>query len=106
MMEETDWDRYGTGNYEKCSNCMAHCGYEASAVADTVVNPLKAFSVWRRGARTEGPMVPDIALDKARPAEYLFERQVEDALKAMRAHAPAKGSGGKTEQGAKIGDAA
>ena len=106
LMEETDWDRYGTGNYEKCSNCMAHCGYEASAVADTVVNPLKAFSVWRRGARTEGPMVPDIALDKARPAEYLFERQVEEAVKALHTKEPAANSEGQANQGAKIGDAA
>ncbi len=29
LMETTDWDSYGTGKYEKCANCMAHCGYEA-----------------------------------------------------------------------------
>ena len=29
LMEETDWDSYGTGNYEKCADCMVHCGYEA-----------------------------------------------------------------------------
>ena len=106
LMDDTDWDRYGTGNYEKCANCMAHCGYEATAVTDAITNPLKAFAVWRKGVNTEAPMAPEIALDKARPAEYLFERQVEDALQAMRAHAPAEGSGGKTQQGAKIGDAA
>ncbi len=33
LMETTDWDRYGTGNYEKCADCMVHSGYEASAVA-------------------------------------------------------------------------
>jgi len=27
-METTDWDTYGTGKYEKCADCMAHCGYE------------------------------------------------------------------------------
>ncbi len=31
-MEGTDWDSYGTGNYEKCANCMVHSGYEATAV--------------------------------------------------------------------------
>src|SRR3546814_11138318 len=36
LMEETDWDGYGTGNYEKCANCMVHCGYEPTAVTDTV----------------------------------------------------------------------
>ena len=105
LMEETDWDRYGTGNYEKCSNCMAHCGYEASAVTDTIASPFKAFALWRKGVTTEGPMAPEIALDKARPAEYLFERQVEEAVKAMHAPAPAN-SGRHADQGAKVGDAA
>ena len=41
-MEETDWDAYGTGNYEKCADCMVHSGYEATAVMDSVRNPLKA----------------------------------------------------------------
>src|SRR6202790_4354092 len=27
LMETTDWETYGTGKYEKCANCMAHCGY-------------------------------------------------------------------------------
>ena len=31
LMETTDWDTYGTGRYEKCANCMAHCGYEPTA---------------------------------------------------------------------------
>jgi hopanoid biosynthesis associated radical SAM protein HpnH len=35
LMDSTDWDRYGTGRNDKCANCMVHCGYEASAVADT-----------------------------------------------------------------------
>ena len=28
-----------TGNYDKCSDCMAHCGYEASAVTDVFTSP-------------------------------------------------------------------
>jgi hopanoid biosynthesis associated radical SAM protein HpnH len=35
LMETTEWDRYGTGRYEKCADCMVHCGYEPSAVNDT-----------------------------------------------------------------------
>ena len=35
LMEQTDWDLYGTGRHEKCADCMVHCGYEASAVNDT-----------------------------------------------------------------------
>ena len=36
LMEDTDWDRYGTGNYEKCADCMVHSGYEATAVTETI----------------------------------------------------------------------
>jgi hopanoid biosynthesis associated radical SAM protein HpnH len=35
LMEETEWERYGTGRHEQCRDCMVHCGYEASAVKDT-----------------------------------------------------------------------
>ena len=77
LMAETDWDTYGTGNYEKCANCMVHSGYEATAVADTFKNPLKALKVAIKGVDTKGPMAPEIPLDKARPAEYLFSKQVE-----------------------------
>ncbi|MCG8506668.1 MAG: adenosyl-hopene transferase HpnH [Sphingomonadales bacterium] len=80
LMETTDWESYGTGNYEKCANCMAHCGYEPTAVADTTRNPLKAWKVWRRGIDTEGPMAPEIALDGQRKAEYMFEAQVDEFM--------------------------
>ena len=36
LMEDTDWDAYGVGNYEKCADCMVHSGFEATAVGDTV----------------------------------------------------------------------
>jgi hopanoid biosynthesis associated radical SAM protein HpnH len=85
LMETTDWDRYGTGNYEKCADCMVHSGYEASAVAETVRKPWRAAAQVMRGIRTEGPMAPDIPLDKQRPAEYVFSRHVETALKRIRA---------------------
>mgnify|MGYP001079833820 CR=1 FL=1 len=80
LMEETDWDAYGTGNYEKCADCMVHSGYEATAVMDAVRNPLKAFRVGVRGVETEAPMVADIPLDGQRPAEYVFARHVEAKL--------------------------
>ena len=40
LMETTDWDSYGTGRYEKCANCMAHCGYEPTA-ADAAIRNLR-----------------------------------------------------------------
>jgi hopanoid biosynthesis associated radical SAM protein HpnH len=85
LMETTDWDRYGTGNYEKCADCMVHSGYEASAVAETVRKPWKAAAQAIRGIRTEGPMAPDISLARQRPAEYVFSRHVETALARIRA---------------------
>jgi hopanoid biosynthesis associated radical SAM protein HpnH len=85
LMETTDWDRYGTGNYEKCADCMVHSGYEASAVAETVRKPWRAAAQAMRGIRTEGPMAADISLDQQRPAEYVFGRHVEQAVKRIRA---------------------
>ena len=85
LMEETDWDRYGTGNYEKCADCMVHSGYEASAVTETVRRPWKAAAQALRGIRTDGPMAPDIALDRQRPAEYVFSRHVEQAMSRIKA---------------------
>lgn len=32
----TDWDAYGRGRDERCANCMAHCGYEPTAVLATM----------------------------------------------------------------------
>ncbi len=78
LMETTDWDAYGTGNYEKCANCMAHCGYEPTAVADTAKHPLKALKVFRRGVDTEGPLAAEIPLENQRPAEYVFEKIVQE----------------------------
>ncbi len=78
LMEETAWDQYGTGNYEKCADCMVHCGYEATAVNDTVANPLKALKVALRGPRTDVPMAPEIPLEDQRPAEFMYETLVKD----------------------------
>ncbi len=59
LMEETNWDAYGTGRNPKCDNCMAHCGYEGTAVTDALAHPLKALVVSLRGPRTTGPMAPE-----------------------------------------------
>ena len=80
LMEETTWEQYGTGNYEKCANCMVHCGYEGTAVTDTVKHPLKALKVALRGVKTKGPMAPEIPLHGARPAEYVFEDLVAEKM--------------------------
>ncbi len=45
LMDTTDWETYGTGKYEKCADCMAHCGYEPTAANAALTNPLKAMWV-------------------------------------------------------------
>jgi len=84
LMDETKWDEYGTGNYEKCANCMVHSGYEATAVMDSVKHPLKALRVAINGVTTEGEMVPEISLENQRPAEYVFSRHVEESLARLK----------------------
>ncbi len=83
LMESTGWEKYGTGNYEKCADCMVHSGYEATAVIDAVKHPLKVARVALRGPRVEGPMAPEIRLDGQRPAEYVFSRHVEEKLASL-----------------------
>jgi hopanoid biosynthesis associated radical SAM protein HpnH len=36
LIETTDWDKFGRGKDPRCANCMAHCGYEPSAVLATM----------------------------------------------------------------------
>ena len=86
LMETTDWDAYGTGRYEKCANCMAHCGYEATAAEAMMAHPLEAFGIALRGVSTEGPMAPEIDLSKQRPAQYVFDSQVQLRLSELRAN--------------------
>lgn len=83
LMETTDWDNYGVGNYEKCADCMVHCGFEATAVMDTIAHPLKALRVSMNGIRTEGAFAPDIPIDNQRPAEFVFSRHVEINLEEI-----------------------
>jgi hopanoid biosynthesis associated radical SAM protein HpnH len=35
LLKTTDWSRYGRGRDPRCDNCMAHCGYEPTAVSIT-----------------------------------------------------------------------
>src|ERR1043166_2109409 len=84
-MDNTDWETYGTGKYEKCANCMAHCGYEPTAANAAFNNPLKALWVAIRGVKTTGPMAPEISLANQRPAQYVFSQQVQQRLSEINA---------------------
>lgn len=59
LLDDTPWDKYGTVKNPKCANCMAHCGYEATAVEDTLSHPLKALLTLIRGPKTSGEMVAE-----------------------------------------------
>ncbi|MDB5370082.1 MAG: hpnH [Roseomonas sp.] len=84
LMDDTEWDKYGVGNYEKCADCMVHSGFEASAVQDMVRHPLKTMAVALRGVRTGGAMAEDIPLDNQRPAEFVFSGHVQKKLAEIR----------------------
>ena len=65
LMETTDWDSYGTGRYEKCANCMAHCGYEPTAATATLAHPLQGILAELARSAHRGA---DGAGNRARPA--------------------------------------
>jgi hopanoid biosynthesis associated radical SAM protein HpnH len=85
LMETTEWDTYGTGAYEKCANCMAHCGYEPTAANLAITKPFKALKIALFGVRTDGPMAPEISLANQRPAQYNFSQQVHKTLTQINA---------------------
>ena len=88
LMDGTDWDQFGVGKYEKCSNCMVHCGFEGTAASDSIRHPLKLMKVSRQGVRTEGPMAPDVDLSRARAAEDVFSNHVERELARIKESDP------------------
>jgi hopanoid biosynthesis associated radical SAM protein HpnH len=88
LMEDTDWDDYGVGKYEKCANCMVHCGFEGTAARDSMKRPLEFLKVAIGGVRTEGPMAPDIDLSSQRRAVDVHERQVEQEMTRIKQEDP------------------
>ncbi len=74
LIEETNWDKYGTGVNPKCADCMVHSGYEATAVDDTFKNPLKALKVFLKGPKYEGQMSPEVP--------FLYEDHDESAKRS------------------------
>lgn len=100
LIETTEWDKYGTGRYEKCANCMVHCGYEPTAATDAFARPWKMAWVGLRGIKTEGPMAPDIDLSKQRPAEFVFSKHVQDVMTQIHASKTAEANAKAVEEAA------
>jgi hopanoid biosynthesis associated radical SAM protein HpnH len=88
LMEGTQWEKYGVGNYEKCADCMVHCGFEGTAVADSVSNPLKILGIMAKGIKTKGSFAKDISLENQRPADNVFSAHVEKKLAEIRIAQP------------------
>jgi hopanoid biosynthesis associated radical SAM protein HpnH len=49
LIEDTDWDSYGRGRDPRCANCMAHCGYEPTAVFATLASLKESIRAIRNG---------------------------------------------------------
>lgn len=90
LLETTEWEKYGTGRYEKCSNCMAHCGYEPTAANEAITKPWKFLKLAIQGIRTDGPMAPEINLEDARPAIDVHEKLVAEHMEQIQREEAAK----------------
>ncbi|MFC4009055.1 adenosyl-hopene transferase HpnH [Nonomuraea purpurea] len=49
LIEKTDWSAYGRGRDPRCDNCMAHCGYEPTAVLATMGSLKESLRALRSG---------------------------------------------------------
>jgi hopanoid biosynthesis associated radical SAM protein HpnH len=88
LMEGTDWDDYGVGKYEKCADCMVHCGFEGTAAADSMRRPVEFLKVALGGVRTDGPMAADIDLSQQRKADDVHSGQVEAEMARIKVADP------------------
>ena len=72
LIEDTEWEKYGVGKNPRCDNCMAHCGFEGTAVNDTFSHPLKALKAALLGPRVAGPMASELPVvyDDSARARY------------------------------------
>ncbi len=61
LINTTDWNAYGRGKDPRCANCMAHCGYEPSAVAATMESPLQSLRAAADVARGTWQTLPMLA---------------------------------------------
>ncbi|GAA2284516.1 hopanoid biosynthesis associated radical SAM protein HpnH [Streptomyces ruber] len=62
LIEDTDWESYGRGKDPRCANCMAHCGYEPTAVLATMGSLKESLRAMREtvtGGHGPGKRVPE-----------------------------------------------
>jgi len=88
LMEGTDWEQYGVGKYEKCSNCMVHCGFEGTAAKAGIQNPLEFIKAGIKGVRVDGPFAPEVDLSQARRAVDVHAATVEAEMERIKVEDP------------------
>ena len=87
LMEDTAWENYGVGRNPACDNCMAHCGFEGTALEDTFAHPIKALLSGLRGPRLAGPMAaepPVLYGDRSRQGQTVATVAVSDIKRSNR----------------------
>jgi hopanoid biosynthesis associated radical SAM protein HpnH len=52
LLDTTAWETYGRGRDPRCSNCMAHCGYEPTAVVATAQSLRESLRATRETVRS------------------------------------------------------
>ena len=70
LLDDTEWEKYGVGKNPRCDNCMAHCGFEGTAVNDAFSHPIKALMVSLRGPKLSGPLAPDLPVKYSDAARH------------------------------------
>jgi hopanoid biosynthesis associated radical SAM protein HpnH len=96
LMEETPWDKYGVGRNPACDNCMAHCGFEGTAVNDAFSHPFKAMKAALWGPTLTGPMAADL------PVTYGDGDHVRRSTVATVAVADVKWPGRPADRGSRL----
>ncbi|HEY6483009.1 MAG TPA: adenosyl-hopene transferase HpnH [Steroidobacteraceae bacterium] len=100
LMDDTAWEQYGVGRNPACDNCMAHCGFEGTAVNDAFAHPLKALKVALRGPQLRGPMAADPPIQYTeRTRRTVASVAVSDVKRSSRVnHAPEPASAPELRQ--------
>ena len=87
LMEDTEWEKYGVGRNPACDNCMAHCGFEGTAVEDAFSHPIKLLLTTLRGPKLSGPMADELPLlygEGARAGKTVATVAVSDIKRSNR----------------------
>ena len=55
LLDTTPWEKYGRGRDDRCANCMAHCGYEPTAVVATASSLRESLRATTEQVRAQLP---------------------------------------------------